>query len=235
MAFALPVSGFADWWGNEARESAPANVFLLDTEDPLYMGNQGDFLFQTFARISDGGVFSIGEDVQIGLNDRLAFLFDIQYQQDFNGSEDGFSGPGFGLMYRSGTGPLISDLYGGIRLAGNQKVPEFSNNTWYVGTRMGRQWSWVTLAAALESSWIFDESMGMAYFDFMPEAYFRIYQGFSAGVGADLRKSTNPAADREWVNLKLSQRFGYTMYTVFSDYEFEMQEWRFGFRLNLLF
>ena len=225
------------WRGGEYDYDSVKNDggLFLDTEDPLYMGRQGDFLFKTYARMSTKGVFDIGEDVQIGVNDRLALTLDLKYRQNFNGNDDGFAGPGIGAIFRTGTGTVISDLYGGVRLAGAQRVPEFANNTWFAGTRVGRQWSWVTLAAALESNWVFDDAMGKAYFDFIPDAYFRIADGFTAGLGATLRKSTTPSFDREWVNFKIGKQYGHTMYTIFSDYEFEMDEWRFGFRLNLLF
>ncbi|MCL2017668.1 MAG: hypothetical protein FWG80_02765 [Alphaproteobacteria bacterium] len=220
--------------GNIDNVTTRRDAIRLDTEDPLFFARQGDFLFKTQG--SFGGThLRASENLLVGINNSLNLFADIKYQQNFDGPDDGFSGFGFGMMYRFNNGPFLSDVFAGLELAGNSKVPEFANNIWSGGVRIGRQWSWLTLSATGKSSWIFDEMQGMAYLNFIPEAYLRITRSFTLGVYSDLRKSTDPSFDREWLGGKAGIRYGRTFYTVFADYEFQMEEWRGGFRLNLLF
>ena len=205
-----------------------------DTEDPLFLAQQADFLFKTEVSFGNS-ILRASETLVVGVNNGLNLLADIKYQQNFDGPEDGFSGFGLTAMYRFNSGPFISDIFAGIEFAGNSNVPEFANNIWSGGARIGRQWSAVTLAATGKTSWIFDEVQGQAWIDFSPEIYFRIRSTVTLGAYSDLRKSTDPNFDRQWVGGKLGIRFGRTFYTGFADYEFEREEWRGGFRLNLLF
>jgi len=231
-------------YGTPPSESASdprvtrAQAIALDTEDPLWFAQQADFLFRTtasYGRNQRDDILRASQSVTAGVNNRLNIFADIKYQQNFDWPEDGFSGLGFGLAYRFNDGPFMSDVFGGLELRGNRHVPEFATNTWFGGVKIGRQWSWATLAATAKSSWIFDENQGMAYLNFMPEAYFRLTGTVSLGIYSDLQKSTTPSFDREWLGGKFSIRYGRTVYTGFVAYEFELDEWRGGGRLNLLF
>jgi len=205
-----------------------------DTQDPLWLGGQWDILSKTYANYGND-VLRIGEALSVGLNERLTIFGNIQYQADFNGPADGFSGPEIGGIYRFSERGVLSDLYAGIKLGGQVRVPSFATDIYYVGARVGKQWSWVTLAADLQTSWIFDETRGMATIDLTPTAYFRLPWDWSAGVSLDLRKSTNPIFDEQILGGQLAKRYGRTMYVGLVSYAIENPEWRFGLQLNILF
>jgi len=234
----VSLSAHANWQSeygfHDANPSTRTASIRFDTEDPLFFAQQADFLFKTQVDFAST-YLRASEHITIGVNSRLNLYLDIKYQQNFDGPDDGFSGPGFGLMYRFNHGPIVSDVFAGFQMAGNSKVPEFSNQIWSGGARIGRQWSWLTLAATGKTSWIFDEIQGQAWLNFQPEAYFRITRTITLGAYSDLQKSTDPDFDRQLVGGKIGKRFGFTFYTIFADYEFELDEWRGGFRLNLLF
>jgi hypothetical protein len=212
-----------------------------DTEDPMYLTSMGDFLSKTGISYGDN-ILKISEKVTYGLNNRLSIAADLHYQQDFNGPEDGFSNIGLNGTYRlsragDNDSKLISDLLMGIKFSGNHRVrdPEFADTVYNIGWRMGRQWSRMTLAGTVKTSWIFDENRGMAYIDLTPEAYFRITDDWKAGIGADFRIATNPNYDRQWLNFKALRQYGRTQYIGHIDYEFEEREYTAGFRVNILF
>ncbi len=226
FAFALvPLLGLS---------SARAEL-ALDTEDPLFLEAQGDFMSRTGLDLSSH-IARVTEKVSYGLNNRLAFAADIKYQQDIDGKDDGFSNIGLSLVYRTGgEGPVLTDLFGGIDFAEDKDLSEFSNTIYYAGARIGRQWQYVTLSGTIKTSWIFDNPNGVAFIDLTPEAYFRIFENWTTGFGFTWRKVTNPALDKRWLTFKLSRSYGRTMYTGFVNYEFRGSDVTLGGRINVLF
>ena len=101
--------------------------------------------------------------------------------------------------------------------------------------RVGRQWAGVSLAGTVKSTWIFDDTRGMSYIDFMPDSYFRMVDGWRLGIGATIRVATNPDFDREWLRFKLVRQFGRTQYGATYSYEYENEESAVGMYLNILF
>ena len=93
----------------------------------------------------------------------------------------------------------------------------------------------VTLAATIKSTWVFDDTRGMSFIDFIPESYFRLDPNWRTGIGFTFRKSTNPDYNQEWLNWKLICQFGRTQYAWHLDYEFENDEARVGAKINILF
>lgn len=218
-----------------------ANTLNNDTSDPLFMLHQEGVLSKTTLTYWDN-ILRAGQYVSYGLNNRLTIGANIHFQQDFDGPEDGFSAIDLGAVYRlagaeSNSARIIYDLLLGFKFGGTEKVrtPFFADSTYYAGLRFGRQWAGVTLAATIQSSWIFDETRGMSYIDFIPEAYFRVSQDWRLGGGLTLRKSTNPAFNQEWVNFKFLRQYGRTQYIGHVDYEFESDEFQLGMQVNILF
>lgn len=125
----------------------------------------------------------------------------------------------------------------GLKVGGSSHVrtPYFADSTYYAGYRFGRQWAGVTLAATIKSSWIFDDVMGMAYIDFLPEAYFRIADDWRMGAHFMLRKATESLYNQEWIGGKLIRQYGRTQYAGHLDYEFENEELQVGLAVNILF
>ena len=215
----------------------------IDTSDPL-------FLLQDDTILSESGL-SYGRDVlrfaqalSYGLNDRLSISGRVHYQVDFVGRGDGFSSIDIGSVYRMGRAEdndarLISDLLLGFKFGGSSHVrtPEFADSSYYAGLRFGRQWVGVSLSGTIKSTWVFDKTRGLSYIDFIPESYFRLDENWRAGLGATLRKSTNPQIlnNQEWINWKMICQFGRTQYTGHVDYEFEDDEVRVGAKVNILF
>lgn len=216
---------------------ANANV-AYDTSDPTYITKSGDILSNSSLSLSDD-IFRIAQKITYGVNDKLALSADIKYQQDFNGHEDGFSNIGLSGVYRlsDNSSKITTDALFGISFGGSKKVrePEFADTIYHAGVRIGRQWSKFTLAGTIKTSWIFDEDSGMAYIDFIPEAYFRLTDSWMTGAGLDFRKSTNPNFDQEWINFKLVKQYGRTQYVGHIDYEFESDDWLIGAKVNILF
>ena len=216
--------------------SAHADV-EYDTADPIYLEASGDFLSRSSIDIGDS-VMRLQQIFSYGINGRMAFSADIKYQQDFNGTEDGFSNIGLGMVYRlSNEDNIMSDTMFGVSFGGNKNVrsPEFADTVYYAGMRIGRKWDIITLAGTIKTSWIFDEINGMAYIDLIPEMYVRLSSNWMSGLGFDIRKSTNPNFDQEWLNFKLVRRYGRTQYVGNVDYEFEHGEYVFGAKINVLF
>ena len=221
--------------------SARADGLEYDTSDPLFMVAQNDLLTETTLTYWDN-VLRLGETLSYGINNRLTISANAHYQQDFNGTEDGFSSLDIGGVYRVGTAGgnsarIISDILFGLKVGGSSHVrtPYFADSTYYAGYRFGRQWAGVTLAATIKSSWIFDDFMGMAYIDFMPEAYFRIAQDWRMAANFMLRKATESAFDQEWIGGKIIRQYGRTQYAGHLDYEFESDELQVGLDVNILF
>ena len=218
-----------------------ANVLDRDTSDPLYMLKIEDVLSHTSLTYWDN-VLRLGQTFSYGLNNRLTISANVHYQQDFDGPEDGFSSIDLGGIYRVGmadgnSAHLISDVLFGLKFGGSSRVrtPYFADSTYYAGYRFGRQWAGLTLAATIKSSWIFDEVRGMAYIDFVPEAYFRINQDWRLGTSFTLRKATNPHYNQEWLGGKIVRQYGRTQYIGHLDYEFESNELQVGAKVNILF
>lgn len=221
--------------------SARADGLEYDTSDPLFMVAQNDLLTETTLTYWDN-ILRLGETLSYGINNRLTISANAHYQQDFNGTEDGFSSLDIGGVYRVGTAGgnsarIISDILFGLKVGGSSHVrtPYFADSTYYAGYRFGRQWAGVTLAATIKSSWIFDDVMGMAYIDFMPEAYFRIAQDWRMAANFMLRKATESAFDQEWIGGKIIRQYGRTQYAGHLDYEFESDELQVGLDVNILF
>ncbi len=222
---------------NDAR----ADGLDFDTSDPLFMLAQGDLLSETTLTYWDN-VLRAGETFSYGINSRLTIALNFNYQQDFNGPNDGFSAVDLGGVYRVSTASgnnanIISDVLFGLKFGGSSHVrtPDFADSTYYAGYRFGRQWAGVTLAATIKSSWIFDDSIGMAYIDFMPEAYFRIASDWRLGANFMLRKATESWFNQEWVGGKILRQYGRTQYIGHLDYEFESDELQVGLDVNILF
>jgi hypothetical protein len=168
----------------------------------------------------------------------------MHYQIDFSGHhENGFSATEIGGTYRMSHGfnrsHLISDALFGLKLWGSSHVrtPEYADSSYYAGLRIGRQYTGVTLAGTVKSTWVFDNTRGLSYIDFIPEAYFRFRYDWHAGIGLDFRKSTNPHLldNQEWLNLKLLRQYGNTQYVGRFDYEFGSGEVQVGANVKILF
>lgn len=212
-----------------------------DTDDPLYMLAQGDFLSKTSLTFWDS-TLRLGQTFSYGLGNRFSLSGNVHYQIDFADDEDGFSNVDLGGIYRLATpsesdSHITSDLLVGIKFGGSSHVrtPEYADTIYYAGVRAGREWAGVTLAATLKTSWIFDNDRGMAYIDFIPESYFRIAPDWRLGAGFTLRKATKPHYDQEWLNLKVVRQYGRTQYVGNVNYEFESDEFAVGTHVNILF
>lgn len=218
-----------------------ADSLELDTSDPLYMLSEQHVLSETTLTYWDN-VLRLGEAISYGLNNRLTIGANVHFQQDFDGSEDGFSAIDLGGVYRVGTASgnsahIISDVLFGLKFGGSSRVrtPYFADSTYYAGYRFGRQWAGMTLAATIQSSWIFDDERGMAYIDAIPEAYFRIAEDWRLGAQFILRKATNPHYNQEWLGGKIVRQYGRTQYAGHLDYEFESDDLQVGVNVNILF
>lgn len=221
--------------------SGRADGLQYDTSDPLYMLATNDVLSQTTLTYWDN-ILRAGQTLSYGINDRLSIGANVHYQQDFDGSEDGFSSIDLGAVYRVGTASgnsahIISDVIFGLKFGGSSRVrtPYFADSTYYAGYRFGRQWAGMTLAATIKSSWVFDDVDGMAYIDFKPEAYFRIAPDWRLGAHFTLRKATNTHFDQEWLGGSLIRQYGRTQYVAHLDYEFEEDDLQVGVKVNILF
>lgn len=211
-----------------------ANASGYNVEDPLYLAPSKAFISKS-SGYAGNDVLLLSQRFSYGVNGILEFGADIKYQQDFNGKEDGFSNIGLDLNYRLSDSEIISDALFGLDFIKDSDVPEFSHTVYSTGLRLGRQWSHLTLAGTIKSSWIFNETNGYAYIDLMPEAYIKLNQMWGAGLGFDFRKATNSGLDRKWLDFKLTQTFGRTQYTEFVKYEFRTEEYTFGGRVNIVF
>ena len=216
---------------------ANANSLEFDSSDPLYMPHAEEVLSESTVSLGHD-ILRFGEKLSYGLNNRLTVSASVHYQNEFGGDNDGFSSTDLGGVYRAGTSDtFISDVIFGFKFGGSRHVrtPDYADSTYYAGWRFGRQWAGVTLAATIQSNWIFDDERGMSYIDLMPEAYFRLDADWRLGMSATIRKATNPRYNQEWIGGKLVRQFGRTQYAGHIDYEFEEKDVCVGAQVNILF
>lgn len=226
---------------------ANANDLARDTSDPLFLEQDNEIFTKTSLTYWDH-ILRGGQSVSYGLNDRLSIGANVHYQHDFNGDEDGFSAIDLGGVYRMGTASdndahVISDVLFGFKFGGSSQVrtPDYADSTYYVGLRIGRQWTGMTLAATIKSTWVFDDERGVAFLDFTPESYFRIAPDWRIGAGFTIRKATHKDPiyhtdyDQEWLHFKLVRQYGRTQYIGHVDYEFESDDAQVGVGVNILF
>lgn len=222
-----------------------ANVLEHDSSDPLYMLANEEVLSQTGLTFWDNDL-RLGQGLSFGMTDRFTVGANVHYQIDFNGEEDGFSAVDLGGIYRlaradDNNSNVISDLLVGLKVGGSSHVrtPYYADSSYYLGLRFGRQWAGVTLAATVKSTWVFDDERGVAFIDFMPEAYFRIAPDWRMGANFTMRKATHKMQgidfDQEWLGGKIVRQFGRTQYIGHLDYEFEADELQVGAKLNIIF
>lgn len=216
---------------------------MADTSDPLFMLEQEHLLSSTSVDYGND-ILRLGQSFSYGLNNRLNMGANVHYQFDFVRArkERGFSSIELNGVYRAGmaddnSANITSDVLFGARFAGNHRVrePDFAKSTYFAGLRVGRQWAGISLAGTVKSTWIFDDTRGMSYIDFMPDSYFRMVDGWRLGIGATIRVATNPNFDREWLRFKLGRQFGRTQYFASYSYEYEHEESAVGMFLNILF
>ena len=228
-----------------SEQIAPASKNLLsnDTSDPLFLVPDNKFLSDTYVSYIDDKL-RIGQYLGYGINNNFVIHANMHYQIDFtHRDENGFSATEFGGTYRINHGVsgmrIISDALFGLKVWGSSHVrtPEYADSSYYAGLRFGRQYTGVTLAGTVKSTWVFDDVRGLSYIDFMPEAYFRFKYDWHGGLGFDFRKSTNThlLSNQEWINLKLLKQFGNTQYVGRFDYEFESEEIQVGLNVKILF
>ncbi len=222
--------------------SAQAVDLSHDTSDPLFMQARTGVLSKTSLDYFSTGL-RLGQDLSYGLTDRFVFGGRVHYQQDFDGTQDGFSSIDLGGIYRLGTASeteshIIYDVLMGLKFGGSERVrtPDYADSTYYVGFRLGRQYSGVTFAGTVKSSWIFDDvPRGMAFIDFIPEVYFRVSNDWRVGANFGLRKATNPHYDEETLGLLVAREYGRTQYVGHIEYAFEANDISAGARINILF
>ena len=212
-----------------------------DTSDPLFLQKRSQMLSKTSLMYFDNGL-RLRQEFSYGLMDRLAVGGHVHYQQDFDGDQDGFSSIDLGGVYRMGIAAedsrrIIYDMLFGLKFGGNRHVrtPDFADSSYYVGLRLGRQYDGLTLAGTIKSSWIFDDKRGLAFIDFIPEAYFRVTDVWRVGGVIDLRKATNPDYDEESVGIKIVRQYGRTQYTGTFEYAIEADAISGGLHVNILF
>ena len=216
--------------------SSTADDYLrLDTADPMFFNAKNDFLSRSSAALWDSNL-RLRQQVSFGLTDSFTLGANIRYHENFNGPNDGFSNAGILAEYRVGRDTVYTDLLFAVNLGGgSRKVPEFKHTEYIAGVRIGKQWTWATLAGTVRSNWLFDDLIGRANLEFMPEFYFRFTSEWSAGVFVHVIKSTKPMLDRELVGLTVARRYGRTVYQLRSGYEFEQRDFILGGNLNILF
>lgn len=216
---------------------ANANSLEFDTSDPLYIPRAEEVLSESTVSLGHD-ILRFGEKLSYGFNDRLVLSASVHYQNEFGGDNDGFSSTDLGGVYRAGqSDTIVSDVIFGFKFGGSRRVrtPEYADSMYYAGWRFGRQWAGLTLAATIQSNWIFDDVNGMSYIDFMPEAYFRLDTDWRLGLGATVRKATSPEYNQEWLGVRGVRQFGRTQYMAHLDYEFEGRDFYAGAQINVLF
>lgn len=239
----LPTTSNDTYQNKQKITPSRKSLLVNDTSDPLYFIGDNQFLSDTFVYFYDEHM-RLGQYIGYGINNNFTVHTNMHYQFDFSGEhENGFSATEFGGEYRMnhGTGRmrLISDALFGLKAWGSSHVrtPEYADSSYYAGLRFGRQYTGITLAGTVKSTWVFDNARGLSYIDFIPEAYFRFQYGLRAGIGFDLRKSTNThlLEDQEWLNLKFLRQYGNTQYVGHIDYEFDKGKFQLGFDVKVLF
>ena len=232
--------------GNYVSEQIrPATKSLIsnDTSDPLFLVSDNDFLSDTYLTYTDDKLH-IGQYLGYGINNNFVIHANMHYQIDFTKNhESGFSATEFGGTYRMSNGfgntRIISDALFGLKVwgASHVRTPEYADSSYYAGIRFGRQYTGLTLAGTVKSTWVFDDTRGLSYIDFIPEAYFRFKYDWRGGIGFDIRRSTNVhlLPNQEWLDLKVLRQFGNTQYVGRFDYEFESHEIQVGLDVKILF
>lgn len=222
---------------------AVKSTLANDSSDPLFLTPDNQFLSDTYIATFDKKL-RFGQFVAYGINNNLVLHANMLYQWDLSGEhQNGFSSTELGGTYRMNHGSdanrIISDALFGLKVWGSSHVrtPEYADSSYYAGLRFGRQYTGLTLAGTVKSTWVFDDTRGLSYLDFIPEAYFRFKYDWRAGIGLDIRKSTNTQflSDQEWLNFKLLRQYGNTQYVGKIDYEFENEEFQLGFDVKILF
>lgn len=230
---------------NNIRHITPTfkNLLSNDLADPLFLVPDNGFLSDTYANYIDSKL-RIGQQFGYGINNNFVVHANLLYQIDFTReNQNGFSSTEFGGTYRmnhgTGTSKIISDALFGLKVWGSSHVrtPEYADSSYYAGLRFGRQFTGLTFAGTVKSTWVFDDNRGLSYIDFIPEIYFRLQEDWRFGFGFDLRKSTNKylLPNQEWLDIKLLQQYGNTQYVGRFDYEFESEEVQAGVNIKILF
>ena len=229
------------FFGVALSSGAFAADIATDTSDPLFLQSRGDALVQTGVEYFETGL-RMGFGISYGMTDRLALGGRVHYQQDFSGSQDGFSSIDLGGIYRAGDADegdnnIIYDVLFGMKFGGSQRVrmPGYADSTYYMGMRFGRQYAGVTFAGTVKSTWIFDDARGMAYIDFIPEVYFRTNENWRVGGGLTLRKATDSHYNEEIIDFRLGRQYGRTQYMGYVNYAFEAEDVGAGIKVNILF
>lgn len=238
-----------DYVQEESYSSSTGNNYYrgdllsTDSSDPLFLVADNSFLSNTGVFYFDD-IMNFGQSLAYGVNRVLAIYANANYQLDFRHDRgNGFAATEFGGIYRmnEGDGPLqlMSDLIFGFRGGGSShvKTPIYAKSSYFAGLRFGHQFTAVTLASTVKSTWVFDDTRGLSYINFMPEMYFRFKYDLRASIGADFRKSTNKylLSNQEWMNFKLIRQFGNTQYVANLGYEFEEEEYKVGMDIKILF
>lgn len=232
-------SGYIEQQVKPAFRSVLAN----DLSDPLFFVPDNRFLSDTFAYLMDSKL-RVGQYIGYGINNNFVIHAKMHYQIDFtHNHESGFSSTEFGGEYRmnhgSGQSRIVSDALFGLKLwgASHVRTPEYADSSYYAGLRFGRTFAGLTLAGTVKSTWVFKDTRGVSYIDFVPEAYFRFKYDWRAGIGFDVKKSTNKylLPNQEWLNLKLLRQYGNTQWVGHFDYEFEAEEVQVGLDIKILF
>jgi hypothetical protein len=206
-----------------------------DVADPMYINKLGDFTSQT--SVDFGKYFQMREVASYGFSNRFSVAADVRYRYwSKDHGNDGFSNIGVMGEYRAGSGSTgATDILFGFGFGGQGVVPNYSDEVYSVGLRTGRQWSGMTLSATIMSNWIFKNENGMAYIDLTPEAYFRMKNDWSVGLGATLRKATDSHFNQEWINVKVGPTLGFTGWFINVGYEIESEDIRVGGSVSMLF
>ena len=230
-------------YNSQKSSQTVKNPLLTDSSDPLFLVADNHFLTDTYITTVDEKI-RFGEHISYGVTSDLVLDVNMLYQWDVSGrKESGFSSTEIGGIYRMNRGldtnHIIYDALFGLKVGGSSHVrtPEYANSSYFAGLRLGRQFTGLTLSGTIKSTWVFDDTRGLSYIDFIPEAYFRFPDDFRAGLGFDIRKSTSPIylRNQEWVNFKLLRQYGNTQYVGHIGYEFEKTEFQFGADVKILF
>ena len=220
-----------------------ADMRANDTFDPLFMVSEKAFLSETDLNYVDK-IMRLGQQFSYGVNDRFSLALNGHYQIGFDHRGTGFSAFDFGGKYRMGVASsndagMVYDVLFGLKFGGASDVrtPDYAKSTYYAGVRLGKQWAGWTFSGTVKSSWVFDDTRGVSYLNFIPEVYFRYDLNWRVGFGFDFVKSTNQQlfADQEWLNFKLVRQFGNTQYGAKVGYEFEDSNIQIGAQVNILF
>ena len=237
----LPVQNSTATYSN--NQTNIQSLLATDTSDPLFLTGDNQFLSDTYLSYIDRKL-RVGQYLDYGINNNLVLHLNMLYQWDLSGRhQNGFSATEFGGVYRMNHGTsgsrIISDVLFGLKVWGSSHVrtSEYADSSYYAGYRFGRRYTGVSLAGTIKSTWVFDNDKGLSYIDFIPEAYFRFKYDWRAGLGLDIRQSTNTHLldDQEWLNLKLLRQYGNTQYVARFDYEFESSEIQVGANIKILF